>query len=60
LIILTSTAVLNKAYRNEKDADVWEKILLVDLFIRDKKEESNEAVKEFHKFRRRAYKWLGN
>lgn len=53
-----SVAVLNKAYRNEKNADVRERILLVRLVRGDKKEASSVAEKEFHRSRWWAYKWL--
>ncbi len=53
---LTSIAVLNKAYRNEKDANLRERILLVRLVRGDKKEAASIAEKEFH--RSRTYKWL--
>lgn len=55
---LTSTAVLNKTYRNEKDADIRERILLVRRVIMDKKEASSVSEKEFHRSRWWAYKWL--
>jgi len=53
-----STAVLNKAYRNEKDADLRERILLVRCVRGEKKEASSVAEKEFHRSRWWAYKWL--
>jgi putative transposase len=55
---LTSIAVLNKAYRNEKDANLRERILLVRLVRGDKKEAASIAEKEFHRSRWWAYKWL--
>jgi putative transposase len=57
---LTSIAVLNKAYRNEKDANLRERILLVRLVRRDKKEAAAASIaeKEFHRSRWWAYKWL--
>lgn len=55
---MTSIAVLNKAYRNEKDANLRERILLVRLVRGDKKEAASIAEKEFHKSRWWAYKWL--
>ena len=42
-------AALSNAYRNEKDADLRERILLVRLVREDKKEASSVAEKEFHK-----------
>jgi transposase len=53
-----STAVLNKTYRNEKDADLRERILLVRCVRGEKKEASSVAEKEFHRSRWWAYKWL--
>jgi transposase len=53
-----STAVLNKAYRNEKDADLRERILLVRCVRGEKKEASSVAEKEFYRSRWWAYKWL--
>jgi putative transposase len=58
LVVITSTTVLNKAYRDEKDADLRERILLVRRVRGDKKEASNVAEKEFHRSRWWAYKWL--
>ena len=46
---LLATAALSKAYRNEKDADLRERILLVRLVREDKKEASSVAEKEFHR-----------
>ena len=43
-----ATGALSKAYRNEKDADLRERILLVMLVRKDKKEASSVAEKEFH------------
>ena len=53
-----ATAALSKAYRNEKDADLRDRILLVRLVREDKKEASSVAEKEFHRSRWWAYKWL--
>ncbi|MGA9843371.1 MAG: helix-turn-helix domain-containing protein [Nitrososphaeraceae archaeon] len=53
-----ATAALSKVYRNEKDADLRERILLVMLVREDKKEASSVAEKEFHRSRWWAYKWL--
>ena len=55
---MISTVVLKTAYRNEKDADVRERILLVTRVRTDKEEASSVAEKEFHKSRWWAYKWL--
>ena len=41
---------MSKVYRNEKDADLRERILLVMR--------KDVAEKEFHRFRWWAYKWL--
>ena len=49
---------LSQAYRNEKDADVRERILLIRRVRIDKKEASTVAEKEFHRSRWWAYKWL--
>ena len=49
---------MNNAYRDEKDADLRERILLVRRVREDKKEASNVAEKEFHRSRWWAYKWL--
>jgi transposase len=53
-----SVAVLNDAYRNEKDANIRERILLVRRVRMDKKEAASVSEKEFHRFRWWAYKWL--
>ena len=58
LVVITSTTVLNNAYRDEKDAHLRERILLVRRVREDKKEASNVAEKEFHRSRWWAYKWL--
>jgi transposase len=55
---LISAVVLKTAYRNEKDADVRERILLVTRVRTDKEEASSVAEKEFHRSRWWAYKWL--
>lgn len=55
---MISAAVLDKAYRNEEDANMRERILLVRLVIGDKNEASTVAEKEFHRSRWWAYKWL--
>jgi hypothetical protein len=55
---LISAAVLNSAYRNARDADVRERILLITRVRLDKKEASSVAEKEFHRSRWWAYKWL--
>ena len=47
---LMSVAVLNDAYRNEKDANSRERILLVRRFRMDKKEVASVSEKEFHKW----------
>jgi len=53
-----SSLALSQAYRNEKDADVRERILLIRRVQIDKKEASTVAEKEFHRSRWWAYKWL--
>lgn len=55
---MISPVVLKTAYRNEKDADVRERILLVTRVRTDKEEASSVAEKEFHRSRWWAYKWL--
>lgn len=51
-------ATLIQAYRNEKDADVRERILLIRRVRIDKKEAASVAEKELHRSRWWAYKWL--
>ncbi|MGH9977918.1 MAG: helix-turn-helix domain-containing protein [Nitrososphaeraceae archaeon] len=51
-------AILIQAYRNEKDADVRERILLVTRVREDKKEAASVAEMELHSSRWWAYKWL--
>lgn len=53
-----ATAALVQAYRNEKDADVRERILLIRRVRIDKKEAAGVAGKELHRSRWWAYKWL--
>jgi putative transposase len=53
-----ATAALSQAYRNEKDADLRERILLVRFVREDKREASTVAEKELHRSRWWAYKWL--
>ena len=55
---MISAAVLNSAYRNARDADVRERILLITRVMLDKNEASGVAEKEFHRSRWWAYKWL--
>jgi putative transposase len=56
---LISAGVLNTLYRNERDADIRERILLITRVRMDKKEASSVAEKEFHRSRWWwAYKWL--
>jgi transposase len=57
-IPLISAVVLKSAYRNEKDADIRERILLITRVRMDKNEASTVAEKEFHRSRWWAYKWL--
>ena len=49
---------LSQAYRNEKDADVRERILLIRRVQIDKEEAASVAEKELHRSRWWAYKWL--
>jgi putative transposase len=55
---LISAGVLNTVYRNERDADIRERILLITRVRMDKKEASSVAENEFHRSRWWAYKWL--
>lgn len=55
---MISAGVLNTLYRNERDADIRERILLITRVRMDKKEASSVAEKEFHRSRWWAYKWL--
>ena len=55
---MTSTTILNKAYRKEKNANVRERILLARRVRGDKKEAASVSEKEFHRSRWWAYKWL--
>lgn len=55
---LLGIATLIQAYRNEKDADVRERILLIRRVRIDKKEAASVAEKELHRSRWWAYKWL--
>ena len=55
---MISAAILNSAYRNARDADVRERILLITRVRLDKNEASGVAEKEFHRSRWWAYKWL--
>jgi transposase len=50
--------VLSQAYKNEKDADVRERILLIRRVRKDKEEAASVAEKELHRSRWWAYKWL--
>ena len=52
---MISAVVLKTAYRNEKDAHVRERILLVTRVRTDKEEASSVAEKEFHRSRW----WMG-
>jgi len=52
---LISAGVLNTLYRNERDADIRERILLITRVRMDKKEASSVAEKEFHRSRWWAY-----
>jgi transposase len=53
-----SVAVLNDAYRNEKDVNIRERILLIRRVRMDNKEAASVSEKEFHRSRWWAYKWL--
>jgi len=54
-ILRTSTLI--QVYRNEKDADVRERILLVRRVRIDKKEAASVAENELLRSRWWAYKW---
>jgi transposase len=52
-------ATLNQAYKNEKDADVRERILLIRRVRIDKKEAAASVAEDkLHRSRWWAYKWL--
>lgn len=51
-------ATLSQAYKNERDADVRERILLIRRVRIDKKEAASVAEDELHRSRWWAYKWL--
>jgi transposase len=58
--LVTSTRLLDDAYRTEKDddVDVRERLVLVRSVRIDNEEAANAAEKEFHRSRWWAYKWL--
>jgi transposase len=51
-------ATLSQAYKNERDADARERILLIRRVRIDKKEAASVAEDELHRSRWWAYKWL--
>lgn len=52
------TPTLSQAYKNERDADVRERILLIRRVRIDKKEAASVAENQLHRSRWWAYKWL--
>ncbi len=48
---------LDKAYKDEHDADVKERILLVRHILSDKQQHIESVAQELHKSRAWAYKW---
>ena len=51
-------ATLSQAYKNERGADVRERILLIRRVRIDKKEAATVAENELHRSRWWGYKWL--
>ena len=57
-MLVSINAVLNNAYKKEKDSNVKERILLVKRVKIDKQEAASVAEHELNKSRWWAYKWL--
>ena len=57
-MLVSINAVLNNAYKKEKDSNVKERILLVKRVKIDKQEASSVAEYELNRSRWWAYKWL--
>jgi len=57
-LLVSINAVLNNAYKKEKDSNVKERILLVKRVKIDKQEASSVAEYELNRSRWWAYKWL--
>ena len=56
-MLVSINAVLNNAYKKEKDSNVKERILLVKRVKIDKQEAAEDVAKELHRSRAWAYKW---
>ena len=57
-MLVSINAVLNNAYKKEKDSNVKERILLVKRVKIDKQEAASVAENELNRSRWWAYKWL--
>jgi putative transposase len=57
-LLVSINAVLNNAYKKEKDSNVKERILLVKRVKIDKQEAASVAENELNRSRWWAYKWL--
>ena len=57
-MLVSINAVLNNAYKKEKDSNVKERILLVKRVKIDKQEAASVAEHELNRSRWWAYKWL--
>jgi len=57
-LLVSINAVLNNAYKKEKDSNVKERILLVKRVKIDKQEAASVAEHELNRSRWWAYKWL--
>ena len=55
--MLDEIHILDKAYKNEHDADVKERILLVRRILADKQDIESVAQELLNKSRAWAYKW---
>jgi transposase len=57
-LLVSINAILNNAYKKEKDSNVKERILLVKRVKIDKEEAASVAENELNRSRWWAYKWL--
>jgi putative transposase len=57
-LLVSINAILNNAYKKEKDSNVKERILLVKRVKIDKQEAASVAENELNRSRWWAYKWL--
>ena len=57
-MLVSINAILNNAYKKEKDANIKERILLVKRVKIDKEEAASVAENELNRSRWWAYKWL--